>query len=182
VTLAGSLFRFSSNEKRAAMPKHTFSSLLVCATALLAGCGEAEQPKAVAPPAERGIFISATDCGASGKLSAELCGQAIDAAVAIHEQQAPVYRTLRQCQAAEGPERCDKTVDGQYRARLQAFFVVMSDPPSALPLYPSTQGQIGFRQATRQAVDARDENINVSVAALTLANENAKLPNPLAAE
>ena len=163
------------------MPKLSPVALILACAGLLSGCGQAEPPKA-GPPPERGIFISAADCAESGKLSADLCAQAVDAAVAMHEQQAPIYPTLRQCQAKEGPERCDKTVEGQYRAKLQAFFVTMSNPPAGLPLYPSSAGVIGFRNATRQAVDARDESINVSVAALTIANENAKLPAPPPAE
>lgn len=146
------------------------------AIALLTGCGEAEKPKAAAPPAERGIYISASDCADGGKLSAEQCAQAIDQAVAIHEQTAPGYKTLSQCIAAEGAERCDKTVDGAYRARLQAFFVTISNPPHGVPLYPPAGSSIGFRSPSRQAVSARDESLHVSLAALTLAHENSKLP------
>ncbi len=164
------------------MPKLSCPALVLACAALLGGCGEAEKPKAAAPPPERGIFISSADCADSGKLSVELCAQAVDTAVALHEEQATAYKSLRQCTAAEGPERCDKTVEGQYRARLQAFFVTMTNPPGGLPLYPSAAGAIGFRNGTRQPVDARDENINVSVAALTVANENAKLPSAAAAE
>ena len=146
------------------------------ALALLAGCGEAEKPKAAAPPAERGIYISASDCADGGKLSAEQCGQAIDQAVAAHEQTAPGYKTLSQCIAAEGAERCDKTVGGAYRARLQAFFVTMSNPPHGVPLYPPAGSSVGFRSPSRQAISAKDETLHVSLAALTLAHENAKLP------
>ena len=87
---------------------------------LLTACGKAEELKAAGPPAERGIFISTSDCADSGKLTAEQCGQAVDMAVAAHEQQAPVYKTRRQCETVEGPERCDKSSDEQYRAGLTA--------------------------------------------------------------
>ena len=159
------------------MPMLRPLAMLLTFAALLGGCGQAEAPKAPPPPPERGIFISASDCAENGILSAELCGQAVDKAVSIHEQAAPSYKSLRQCTAAEGPDRCSKAVDGSYRARLQAFFITMSNPPDAIPLYPSTANAVGFRSAGRQAVDATDENIHVSIAALTVANENAKLPN-----
>ena len=61
------------------------------ALALLAGCGEAEKPKAAAPPAERGIYISASDCADGGKLSAEQCGQAIDQAVAAFPEAEAIF-------------------------------------------------------------------------------------------
>ena len=144
---------------------------------LLTACGKAEELKAAGPPAERGIFISTSDCADSGKLTAEQCGQAVDMAVAAHEQQAPTFKSLRLCEAASGVERCEKSSNDQYRARLQAFFVTMSDPPTAVPLYAPAKGKaIGFRSASKQAIDARDETLHVSTIALSLAYDNAKLP------
>ena len=160
------------------MLKVFVSATLLATAAFLAGCGEAPQVLAPAPPAEKGVFVSVPDCAESGKLSAELCAQAIDAAVAIHEQQAPAFKSLRQCAAAMGPDRCDKSVDGHYRARLQAFFVTMSTPPDGAPLYPGTNGFVGFRSATKEAIDARNEDLVVSSAAMTVANENALLAAP----
>jgi Protein of unknown function (DUF1190) len=154
------------------------SSLVLClvAASLLTACGNAEQPKSVAPPAELGVFISTSDCVEDGTLTADQCAHAIDMAVALHNEEALIYKSLRQCEGAEGPERCDKTGDSEYRARLQAFYVVMSDPPTAVPLYPPQSASIGFRSPSKQTIDARDENIHVSYAAQTIAYENAKLP------
>ena len=109
--------------------------LAVCAA--LGGCGDASQPEAKARhPVEHGVFISARDCAATGKLTVDQCGQAIDAAVARHEAEAPSYGSLSQCEATVGADRCDKGVDGRYRLRLQAFFVTMAIPAHAVPLYP----------------------------------------------
>ena len=157
------------------------SSLALCALSalLLSACGKAEEPKSAVPPAELGVFISTSDCIEAGKLTADQCAQAIDMAVALHNEQAAFYKSLRSCEVAEGPERCDKTGEAEYRARLQAFYVVMSNPPSAVPLYPPQGASVGFRSPSKQTIDARDENIHVSYAAQTVAYENAKLPtNP----
>jgi hypothetical protein len=156
--------------------KKAISTLSILAAAALAGCGDAGPSGPPKAPVERGVFISTSDCAASGKLSLDACGAVIDAAVAMHDRQAPAYASLRQCTAAEGANRCDKSVDGKYRSRLQAFFVTMGNPPSALPLYPAPSGKVGFRSISRQLVDVEDESLRVSVAAITLAHENAKLP------
>lgn len=150
--------------------------LAVCAA--LGGCGDASQPEAAAaPPAEHGIFISAQDCAATGKLTVDQCGQAIDAAVARHEAEAPAYGSHSQCEAIVGADRCDKGVDGRYRIRLQAFFVTLAIPARAVGLYPPSQSMIGFQSPSKQSIHARDDTLRVSDAALTLAHENAKLPN-----
>ncbi len=151
----------------------------VAAAFALSACSDAEpaKPQAPAPVVAKGIFISANDCAASGKLTGDECGEAIDAAVARHEKQSKSYKSLKQCAAAEGEDRCAKTADGGYRARLQAFFIIMSKPPRAEPLYPSTQKQmIGFRSPTQPSIDANDENLIVSSAAKSIAHQNAQLP------
>jgi hypothetical protein len=153
-------------------------SSMICALALSA-CGQAEEQKAAAPPpppAEHGVFISSSDCAETGKLTIDKCGEAIDQAVAAHNEQSTIYTTLRQCEGAEGPERCDKIGEKEYRARIQAFFVTMSDPPSAVPLYPPSSSIAAFRSPSKQDLSAIDESLNMSRAAITIANENARLP------
>ncbi len=145
------------------------------AAIMLTGCSEAEAPKAAAPPAEKGIFISSSDCAGNGKLTEEACGKAIDMAVAAHNEQAPVHKTLRSCEAAEGPDRCNKTGENEYRPRLQAFFVTMSESATAEPLYPPAKSAVGFQSLAKTAIDARDEALHVSVEATTVANENGRL-------
>lgn len=150
----------------------------VAATALSTACGQPEEQQVAGPPPEHGVFISSTDCAERGKLTLEQCGQAIDLAVASHNETAPVYNTLRQCEGAEGPERCDRIGDKEYRARVQAFFVTMSDPASAVPLYPPAESTAAFRSPSKQELSASDESLKMSHAALSLANENARLPAP----
>lgn len=158
--------------KRAVLP------LLLPALALLAACGKSEEPQAAAPPPETGVFISSGDCADSGKLTLDACAEAIDGAVAAHEVQAPTFKTVNQCAGTVGPDRCDKGVDGLYRARIQAFYVVMSTPPSAVPLYPPTTPSIGFQSPSKQFIDGRNEHMHISVAAQTVAHENSKLAGP----
>lgn len=150
---------------------------VVLAAAGLAGCGgDAPQaaPGNAAPKViEKGIFISASDCAATGKASLDQCGGAIDKAVAEHLQTATVYTSLTRCEAARGRNRCDKTVDG-YRGRLQAFLVTLDTPATAVGLYPSSAGA-GFKTGTGQSVSALDDTLVVSREAFTLANDNAKL-------
>lgn len=145
---------------------------------LVAACGNSQAPQSAAATAERGIYISTQDCTDGGKLTPEQCEKVIDMAVALHEAEAPSFKTLRQCEAQFGLDRCDKTVDGHYRPHLQAFFVVMTDPPTAVPLYPPAGNDIAFRSHSNQIVHAYDETLRVSSAAMTLAHENAKLPSP----
>lgn len=153
---------------------------VVAAAATLTACGQAEEPHAAGPPPEHGVFISSTDCAERGKLTLDQCGHAIDEAVAAHTQTSPVYKSLRQCEAAQGPERCDRIGDSEYRARVQAFFVTMGDQPTAVPLYPPHGSTAAFRSPSKQELKASDESLKMSHAALSLANENARLPAPSA--
>ena len=60
--------------------------------------------KARAPCRTRDFHFGATIAPATGKLTVDQCGQAIDAAVALHEAEAPSYGSLSQCAATvEGP-------------------------------------------------------------------------------
>jgi Protein of unknown function (DUF1190) len=159
-------------------PYRIYLTATILAATMLGACGKAaEEKKAVGPPPEHGVFVSTTDCAASGKMTEDLCGKAIDGAVAAHRQQSPVYKFARQCEAAEGgPDRCDKTGEGEYRVRIQAFFVTMSDPPNAVPLYPPREASAGFRSPGKQVISANDESVHLSNDAQAVANENVKLP------
>ena len=161
------------------MSKLAIATTVITAV-LLGACGGSAPPKSATPakPVERGVYISAADCAEGGMLTAEKCEKVVDEAVAHHETDAPIFKTIRQCEVATGAERCDKTVDGQARPRLQAFFVVMSDPPAAVPLYPTPKNEIGFRSPSKQIINALDDTLHVSAAAVTLAHENSKLPGP----
>ena len=139
------------------------------------GCGNSgpQAPKAAAPPTEHGIFISSADCAASGKLTIDECGQAIDLAVSQHETTAPKFDVQSQCEDKFGVGRCEKGMDARFRARLQAFFVTLEKPGHAVGLYPPAKSMIGFVSPSQQLVDARDPTLKVSNGALSLAHENA---------
>jgi hypothetical protein len=141
----------------------------------LGGCGENATAVSNEAAAERGIFISSGDCADAGKLTIDQCGQAIDKAVTLHNREAASYKNLRDCAAVEGPDRCARDVDGSYRSNLQAFLVTMSTPASAVPLYASTDGSIGFRGMDKKAYPAIADGYSISAAAQAAAHENAKL-------
>jgi hypothetical protein len=145
--------------------------------ALLAGCGKsADKTKAAAAPAEYGVFISTLDCADTGKLKMEECSKLIDHAVALHNKETTVYKFLQKCEAGEGgPDRCDKTGEDEYRAKLQAFYITFSTPPVAIPLYPPRTASLAFRTQAKQVVDVRDASLLISNDAKAVAHENTKL-------
>ncbi|PPC81450.1 MAG: hypothetical protein CTY31_13515 [Hyphomicrobium sp.] len=158
------------------LPLRTMVIAAVASIALV-GCGKAEEKKVVKAPAEKGIFVSTNDCIAAGKIPEEACIKAVDTAVLLHEKKAAAYKTMQQCTKVEGADRCDQTVDGQYRARLQAFLITLTVPPAAEPLYPAiAKKTIGFRSPTQKVIDAKDDTLIVSASAMSLAHDNAKLP------
>ena len=149
-----------------------FAVLLLAAG--LSGCGSGSTKKA--PKAETGIFISSSDCASAGKLTIDQCGQVIDVAVALHQNRAPSYRSLTACAAAEGPDRCARGVDGRYQPNVQAFLVTFSEPPSATPLYATSDGSLAFKGLDKQKFGLNDDGSNFSESAATLAHQNARLP------
>ena len=152
-------------------------AICLLAAALLAGCGKsADKKKAAVAPSEYGVFISSLDCADSGKLKMEECSKVIDAAIALHNKETTVYKFLQKCEAGEGgPDRCDKTGEDEYRAKLQAFYVTFSTPPAAIPLYPPKTAAVAFRTQAKQVIDAKDTSLRISNDAMALAYENKKL-------
>jgi hypothetical protein len=149
---------------------------MLFAVVALGGCGNsATAVSRGQPAAESGIFISSRDCADAGKLTIDQCGQAIDAAVTMHRNQAPSYKSLNACAAVDGPDRCAKDVDGAYRSTVQAFFVTMSKRPSAVPLYASRDGEVGFLGLDKKAFVVNDDDYTMSAGAQAIAHENAKL-------
>jgi hypothetical protein len=138
-------------------------------TAFAIGLGacsaEPPQPPS-APVAARGVFTSAADCAALGKLSLEKCARAIEQAVADHEANAPVYSSLKACEKAEGPDKCERTDAKTYRPRLMAFLVELTDRPYGAPLYPTARGETGFRTAGNSLLLSDDETLTFSRPAL----------------
>jgi len=150
-------------------------AVLVLAASMLSACGKSESKQAQVV-IEKAIYMSAADCGEGGKVKPDMCSALIDKAIQMHEAQSQTFKSLASCEAASGPERCEKAANGQYRMRLQAFMFEIAGPQAqASPLYPSIEGKVGFRDAKKKAVDATDENITISQACLTLAHENSKI-------
>jgi uncharacterized protein YgiB involved in biofilm formation len=148
---------------------------ILLATAALAGCGNSETAAAPKSPLERGIFISSGDCADLQKLTMDQCGQVIDRAVALHQSRGPSYRSLNACAAAEGQDRCAQGVDGNYQPNLQAFLVTFGKSPSAVPLYATSDGTVGFKSLDKQKFGLNDDGYTISDAAQALAHENARL-------
>lgn len=154
-----------------------FAHVAAIAAALaLAGCGGDSAPKKTAKaPDKKGIFISTMDCAAAGILSEDACGKAVDLALKMHEG-GKTYPTKGSCEKAEGAERCTNTADGTYRVRLQAYLITLGAEPTGMPLYPSEKKAIGFKDAKKAAVEATDDTLIVSAAAMAVAHDNARLP------
>lgn len=156
-------------------PKFAPLAALVAALAL-AGCGGDSAPKKAAKaPDKKGIFISTNDCAAAEILSEEACGKAVNLALKMHET-GKSYPTIGACEKAEGAERCTNTADGTYRVRLQAYLITLGAEPTGMPLYPSEKKTIGFKDAKQAAVEATDDTLIVSAAAMAVAHDNARLP------
>lgn len=151
-------------------------ALVAIAAVAVSACGNAKKPKQAGPAYEHGVFVSSSDCAASGKANIDDCGAAIDRAVASYQTSAPKYPTLLRCEAAEGSERCDKFGADEYRPRLQAFFVTFSKPIKALPLYPPATAMAGFKSPSKQELSVLNETLKMSRAATELAYENSHLP------
>jgi len=148
---------------------------ILSAAAALAGCGNSATEVAPKAKAETGIFISSEDCATRQKLTIDECGQAIDRAVALHQSRAPSYNSLTACASVEGPDRCAKGVDGKYQPNVQAFLVTFGQPPSAVPLYATSDGSAGFKGLDKKNVGLKDDGNTFSESAEALAHENARL-------
>lgn len=127
----------------------------------LAGCGGGapETPKVAA---ERAIYTNAKDCAAGGKLDIDQCTTLIEKAIADHEDKAPKYASQKSCEAVEGAEKCERYGTKQFRPRLIAFLITKSTPPVAAPLYPTIEGEMGFRTADKLVLLGSDESLTIS--------------------
>lgn len=160
------------------MSRHLKILAAATLSAAVAGCGGSAPPKkdAEAKPAEKAIFMSAADCAESGKLAADACSALIEKTVKEHEKTAQVFKGIRSCEEFAGPDRCERDAAGNYRMRLQAFMFEFAGGPQPVvtPLYPSVDGKVGFRDAKKKLIDARDDNLAVSAQSLQIAYENSK--------
>ena len=135
--------------------------ILVAASAslALAACGgeETEKPKAEAPT-ERAVYTSALDCESGGKLDLEQCTSAIERVVAIHDKNAPKYRSLDACEEVQGADKCERVDEKEFRPRLSAFVVLPQDPNTAKPLYLTLDGKEGFQTIDKEVILAKNDS------------------------
>ena len=123
------------------------TALLTAALVLpvaLVGCGGSNDTVTTAKVG-RGIYTTASDCAASGKLTYEQCSDLISSAVDKHEADAPTYTELRFCEAKEGDGKCEFTANQKIRPKLMAFLITNSEPPQSSPLYATAGKEPGFR-------------------------------------
>lgn len=147
---------------------------MTCAGSVLAGCGgdEAETAK----PIERGVVTSALECADIYSIDIEKCQTAIRDAINAHESSATKYTRLHKCEAAEGPQRCERAGQKDFSRRLQAFLIGIKDPPLAAPLYPTTDQQAGFLRTDGSEILLDQDEIKFSERATFLAEANEALP------
>jgi len=136
---------------------------IVLATALLAGCGGAKSG-----PTERFVYTTSVDCADAGKVTAEQCRAAVDKAVVEHDQKAPKYITLADCEAAEARDRCERFAERHYRPRLMGYLFTVKGPSvSASPLYAGQKGATVFRDVGGTTYDwERTEGVSFSKLAI----------------
>jgi Protein of unknown function (DUF1190) len=161
---------------------HKLAGAVLCfALSGLVGCGQGApqtnsntgQPP---PPMERGIFLSSDECARSGKLSIGECSDAILKASTEHDFKIAGYENESDCEAAFGRDRCEIRIDHRARPRVQAFLITLGTPTDAVSLYPPSRAIVGFQSASGEEIVATDRALNVSEAALALAQENAASP------
>ncbi len=142
---------------------------------LVTGCG-GDEPAVKEKPVVRGIVTSAIECADIYNVDIDKCQKAIRGAISIHESEAPKYNRLAKCQAAEGAQRCERAGQTDFSRRLQAFQMKFSDPPTAVPLYATTDSTAGFISLNDTAVLMDQDEIKFSDHAATIAEQNAELP------
>lgn len=147
---------------------------VVAASAYVAGCGgdDAANNK----PIERGVVTSALECADTYSIDIEKCQQAIREAITAHEDSATKYNRLHKCEAAEGPQRCERSGQKDFSRRLQAFLLGITDPLLAAPLYPTSDQKVGFVRTNGDEILLDQDEIKFSEQAAILAESNGELP------
>lgn len=141
------------------------SLLLVLVSTGLTGCGGSSEP---AVPADRKIVTSAADCSADEKLTIEVCGSIIEAAISQHVAAAPTYTSLKSCEKTEGPGKCERSDAKSYRPALAAYLVTHSEPPVAAPLYPTSDGSAGFQMLDKTKFLDEDDKLPFSKSSVAM--------------
>lgn len=148
---------------------------LIGFTSLLAGCGDGgsgSPPHSSASDA-RGVIASASDCVSFGADAVKACADAIERAVAKHEASSASYPNLTLCEREVGAAKCERAASGHYRPRLSAFMVVVGATARAEPLYPVSEGGVGFQTASKSKYLVEDRSVVFSSLALSVAEMQA---------
>ena len=109
----------------------------------LAGCGA--PPKAVVP-VQKFVVTSVAECVAMAGATEADCSGLFDAAVSAHTSKGTNYINRRLCEAAEGPDLCERLEEKVWRPKPQAFLVVRQGPATnASALYAGKDKTLVFR-------------------------------------
>lgn len=131
--------------KLAVKSKLTFPVLAACSALATAGCGGGGPVSSMTGP--KGIFTNTHDCASHKDFEFKQCSQAIRAAIKLHNDDSPVYDSLRICEAKE--RSCERTLNQKYRPRLLGFIVELDEngekDPVGRPLYAAVRGEKGLR-------------------------------------
>lgn len=161
-------------ESLATMRPLTLAQTLGClaTSLLLVGCGDSGS-SAQSTPTQRGVVASASDCVSFGPDAVQACAGAIERAVARHEANSTSYPNLQLCESEVGESKCERAASGRYQARLSAFMVTIAATARAEPLYPTSDGAIGFQTASKSALLASDRSLVFSSLAMSVAETQA---------
>lgn len=136
---------------------------LMAMSLALAGCGGS----GATTKSERFVYTSTADCGEGGQITPDDCSNAADKALGIHDQQAPKYPTMRDCEAAENVDRCERVADRHYRPRLMGYLYTTGKQVTAVPLYSGQKGVNVYRDVAGTTYDwERTEGVKFSKEAI----------------
>lgn len=148
-------------------------SVLAVATAS-AGCGDSSGTQAQSSASDaRGVIASASDCVSFGAEAVKACSAAIERAVEQHESSSKSFVSIQLCEKDIGPQKCERSASGHYRAKLSAFMVTMGPPAKAEPLYPMADASVGFQTASKSKLLTDDHSVVFSSLALSVAEMQA---------
>ncbi|MFZ4808202.1 MAG: DUF1190 domain-containing protein [Hyphomicrobiaceae bacterium] len=127
------------------VPRSAAIAAALVAALLTSACGKGTGKAAA--KGDRIVYATLDDCVDAGKLQPAECDTVFEAAVGQHEQTAITYRTLSDCEKAEGIERCERTTTGAYKPRPSAFLVTFTPKPTAEAMYLALKKANAYRTA-----------------------------------
>ncbi len=106
----------------------------------LCGCDDAIETTQLA------IFTTLTECVSLIGLDEQLCRDALDPIKVSHASTGPAYPFAAVCEQVEGKGDCEQSHDQLWRPKVVAYMAMLGSKPRILPLYPTLDGQRGFRR------------------------------------